>query len=411
MAAADRNRRAVPRDDRQVTAALGIDVGGTKIAAGVVDPSTGRGPRAAAGADAPRARRRGGAARLRRARRRARRRTAARRHRAVRARRPRRPADERGHGRLARPRPGRRRSRRRASSSSPTCGRRRSRRRASARARASRRSSSSIVGTGASACLVVDGRPYAGARGEAIVLGAPPVEAVASGPALARAAGLERAEDVLADPAHAPLVDAAAAALGSVLAVLANALDPSLVVLGGGLGARAGVPGARRAGVSGAPRVPAHSAAPGRRLARSAPDGGVVGAALVALRTAVRLRARARRDRPLARRDGAPVVRSRQRSTTVPGSRRSRRCSAATAFAASSRAGTAPRTTSRSRCGSPRSRASRGPRGRRRAERPPRARRIRVAARATSCSSSRRPASSATWSRRSTPARPRRTRP
>jgi len=93
-----------------------------------------------------------------------------------------------------------------------------------------------VVGTGASACLVIDGRPYAGAHGEALVLGAPPVELTASGPALARAAGLERAEDVLADPAHAAILDDAAAALGGVLATLANALDPALVVLGGGLG-------------------------------------------------------------------------------------------------------------------------------------------------------------------------------
>ena len=93
-----------------------------------------------------------------------------------------------------------------------------------------------VVGTGASACLVIDGRPYAGAHGEALVLGAPPVELTASGPALARAAGLERAEDVLADPAHAATLDDAAAALGVVLATLANALDPALVVLGGGLG-------------------------------------------------------------------------------------------------------------------------------------------------------------------------------
>ena len=93
-----------------------------------------------------------------------------------------------------------------------------------------------VVGTGASACLVIDGRPYAGAHGEALVLGAPPVELTASGPALARAAGLERAEDVLTDPAHAAILDDAAAALGGVLATLANALDPALVVLGGGLG-------------------------------------------------------------------------------------------------------------------------------------------------------------------------------
>ena len=88
-----------------------------------------------------------------------------------------------------------------------------------------------VVGTGASACLVLDGRPYAGGRGEALVLGAPPIETVASGPALARVAGLERAEDVLAAPSHAGVVDDAATALGSVLAVLANALDPALVVL------------------------------------------------------------------------------------------------------------------------------------------------------------------------------------
>jgi glucokinase len=93
-----------------------------------------------------------------------------------------------------------------------------------------------VVGTGASSCLVVDGSPYAGARGHAIVLGAPPVERIASGPALARRAGTERAEDVLADPGARVLVDEAAAALGHVLAVLVNALDPSVVVIGGGLG-------------------------------------------------------------------------------------------------------------------------------------------------------------------------------
>jgi len=139
-----------------------------------------------------------------------------------------------------------------------------------------------MVGTGASACLVVDGRPYAGARGEALVLGAPPVEAVASGTALARAAGLERAEDVLADPALAPLVDAAATALGGALAVLANALDPSLVVLGGGLGAQRGfserVERACQALLA-YPRIPPLPVV----SSTLGPDGGVVGAALVAL--------------------------------------------------------------------------------------------------------------------------------
>lgn len=138
-----------------------------------------------------------------------------------------------------------------------------------------------IVGTGASACLVVDGHPYAGAHGEALVLGAPPVELVASGPALARAAGLERAEEVLADQAHARRVDEAADALGDALAALVNALDPALVVLGGGLGRepsfRQRVAHAVQARVAypRTPPVPVVSSTLGL-------DGGIVGAALVA---------------------------------------------------------------------------------------------------------------------------------
>ena len=139
-----------------------------------------------------------------------------------------------------------------------------------------------VVGTGASACLVVDGRPYAGGRGEALVLGAPPVELQASGPALAREAGLEHGEDVLADPAHARLVDAAAAALGGVLAVLANALDPTLIVLGGGLGTE---PAFRERVERACQGLLAYPRTPPLPLVGSllGPDGGVVGAALVAL--------------------------------------------------------------------------------------------------------------------------------
>jgi glucokinase len=92
------------------------------------------------------------------------------------------------------------------------------------------------VGTGISHCLVLSGEPYPGARGNAIVVGAPPVERVASGSALARLASVARAEEVLADPAHAALVDSAAAELGLALAALVNALDPEAVVVGGGLG-------------------------------------------------------------------------------------------------------------------------------------------------------------------------------
>lgn len=138
-----------------------------------------------------------------------------------------------------------------------------------------------IVGTGASVCLVVDGRPYAGSRGQAITLGAPPVERVASGRALARGAGMERAEDVLADAAHAALVDAAAAELGQVLAVLANALDPALIVLGGGLGTE---PSFRERVEAACRALLEYPSSPPLSVAASAlgADGGVIGAAMYA---------------------------------------------------------------------------------------------------------------------------------
>lgn len=140
-----------------------------------------------------------------------------------------------------------------------------------------------VVGTGASVCLVVDGEPYEGARGHAIVLGAPPVEAVASGSALARRAGVERAESVVADAACAPLLREAAGALGQVLAVLANALDPELVVVSGGLG---GEPRFRELVARAARSLLAYPRTPPIEIVGSAlgADGGLVGAALAAVR-------------------------------------------------------------------------------------------------------------------------------
>lgn len=92
------------------------------------------------------------------------------------------------------------------------------------------------VGTGISSTLVINGRPWAGADGRAILLGAPLVEDVASGPALARVAGATSAEAAFADPAATSVVAAAAAALGLELARIVHATDPGLIVLGGGLG-------------------------------------------------------------------------------------------------------------------------------------------------------------------------------
>jgi glucokinase len=140
-----------------------------------------------------------------------------------------------------------------------------------------------IVGTGTSACLVIDGEPFEGAHGHAIVLGAPPVESVASGGALARRAGVDRAQDVLADPAHAVLVEGAARALGRVLAVLANALDPALIVLGGGLGSQAAFH--ERVAAAMAPFV-AYPSMPPLQVVGTllGSDSGVIGAALATAR-------------------------------------------------------------------------------------------------------------------------------
>ncbi len=139
-----------------------------------------------------------------------------------------------------------------------------------------------VVGTGIACCLVLDGVPYAGAHGNALVVGAPPVEDLASGRALAQRHGVTRAEEVLADPTADGLVAAAAAALGASLAALVNALDPDVVVVGGGLGLvesyRRRVEGAMRALIwaEESARVPLRPAALGR-------DTGIVGAALSAV--------------------------------------------------------------------------------------------------------------------------------
>ena len=99
------------------------------------------------------------------------------------------------------------------------------------------------VGTGISACPVIDRRPYAGARGNAQIVGsaARPVESVASGPALAAACGVDTAEDAIANAAVGDVraiaaLDAATGELGHALGVLANILDPEAIVIAGGLG-------------------------------------------------------------------------------------------------------------------------------------------------------------------------------
>jgi glucokinase len=123
------------------------------------------------------------------------------------------------------------------------------------------------IGTGISYCLVQDGKPYAGARGNALVLTSGPltfrcpgcgavsqsiVEEIASGPALAAhysqlsAVQVTKAEAVLAaveagDTIAIQTVETAAEALGSSVGFMINLLDPEAVIVGGGLGLAGGL--------------------------------------------------------------------------------------------------------------------------------------------------------------------------
>ena len=118
------------------------------------------------------------------------------------------------------------------------------------------------IGTGISYCLVIDGRPHAGANGFAIHfassalhvpcdacghINAPIIEEIASGPALSatyhRRTGrsTDGAAALLAaaasgDSIAGEVVAAAARQLGPLVALVVNMLDPEAVVLGGGLG-------------------------------------------------------------------------------------------------------------------------------------------------------------------------------
>ncbi len=123
------------------------------------------------------------------------------------------------------------------------------------------------VGTGISSTLVQDGLPFAGARGNALIMASSPfttecsscgtvlnpvLEAYASGPALvarynccaSRAA--ERGEDVTTaaeegDDAAVKVVKSAGEALGNSVGFLVNVMDPEAIVVGGGLGSSGGL--------------------------------------------------------------------------------------------------------------------------------------------------------------------------
>lgn len=123
------------------------------------------------------------------------------------------------------------------------------------------------VGTGIGYSLVEDTRPFAGARGNALILSSAPLtstcprcgaeydsvlEEFASGPALAarynKISGrtVEGSEAVFAaaaggDPAAVQVLTSAGDALGNSAGFLVNVLDPEAIVVGGGVGLAGGI--------------------------------------------------------------------------------------------------------------------------------------------------------------------------
>jgi glucokinase len=165
------------------------------------------------------------------------------------------------------------------------------------------------IGTGISASFVQDGQPYMGARGltgtfasspgliscdDGTLVAGPPLEAFAAGPALAsRFAAVcgdfaGSAQDVvkLADEQNLvaeSIVDSAAQAVGAAIGNLVNMLDPEAVVVGGGLGSAEGT---YRTSMVAAMRVhiwsDCHRGLP-VLSAKLGNDAGFIGAALAAL--------------------------------------------------------------------------------------------------------------------------------
>jgi glucokinase len=121
------------------------------------------------------------------------------------------------------------------------------------------------IGTGISSCLMCEGKPFLGARGATGTMASSPLpisaeneetimptlEQLASGPALVERFGrlggnATSGEDVLAaacagDTRAVGVVRSGAEALGAAIGWLVNVLDPDAVVIGGGLGLSEGL--------------------------------------------------------------------------------------------------------------------------------------------------------------------------
>lgn len=166
------------------------------------------------------------------------------------------------------------------------------------------------IGTGISSCLMLDGKPFLGARGATGTMASSPLpgpvetpdtimptlEQLASGPALVERFGklggkARCAEEVLAaaaagDARAVGVVRSAAEALGAAIGWLVNVLDPDAVVLGGGLGLSEGL--FRETLLASAHRhiwSDLHRDLP-ILTARLGSDAGLIGAAMFALQAA-----------------------------------------------------------------------------------------------------------------------------
>ena len=121
------------------------------------------------------------------------------------------------------------------------------------------------VGTGISSCLVIDGKPFTGARGAPGTMASgplpdldgrvmPSLETVASGPGLVATfnglvgprAKVDSAQELFeraeaGDESAISVVRRGARTLGGTIGWMINLLDPEFVVMGGGLGLRRGL--------------------------------------------------------------------------------------------------------------------------------------------------------------------------
>lgn len=93
-----------------------------------------------------------------------------------------------------------------------------------------------VVGTGLACALITPDGMWHGAHGHAMVLGGTGLEDMASGRGLSTLLSTHNLAAAFEQPELPTEILAGANALGSALGVLVNALDPDLVVIGGGLG-------------------------------------------------------------------------------------------------------------------------------------------------------------------------------